>query len=182
MKSDIAGCHLVIVGHSLADPDIKAIVDRALQLNLRSGSGGQITIFAYTRDDGRASLFESRGLTVCFGGLDTLFAELTSRIVHTPATAPPTGDPLDSHPALRPTTIDASHHTVESFIGVGDPDFFLAPFGWDKSIDYEKLEERLDQVSLHHGDELVKHYIRGAYFRYCDTRGIIPFQVPDSSQ
>ena len=27
MKADIAGCHLVILGQSLADPDIKAIVD-----------------------------------------------------------------------------------------------------------------------------------------------------------
>jgi hypothetical protein len=67
--------------------------------------------------------------------------------------------------------------TMESFIGVGNPDFFLAPFGWDKSDDYDKLEEQLDRVSRRHGDELVKHYIRGAYFRYCEARGITPFQM-----
>jgi SIR2-like domain len=62
LKADIAGSHLIIIGHSLADPDIKTIVDRSLDLNTRSGGGGRITIFSYTRDPGRATLFESRGL------------------------------------------------------------------------------------------------------------------------
>jgi hypothetical protein len=57
LKADIAGSHLIIIGHSLADPDIKAIVDRALNPNAKSGGGGRITIFSYTRDEGRATLF-----------------------------------------------------------------------------------------------------------------------------
>ncbi|MEY9234084.1 hypothetical protein ABIF68_002531 [Bradyrhizobium japonicum] len=109
LKADIAGCHLIILGHSLADPDIKSIVDRAVLLNSKSGGGGQITLFSYTRDEGRAALFESRGLTVCFGGLDNFFAELTTRLVHIPASAPSSGDPLDLHPGLRPMTTDAAH-------------------------------------------------------------------------
>jgi len=109
LKADIAGCHLIIIGHSLGDPDIKAIVDRALNLNARSGGGGQITIFSFTKDEGRATLFESRGLAVCFGGLDDFFAGLTSLKVPPPVSAAASGDPLDTHPALRPATIDVAH-------------------------------------------------------------------------
>jgi hypothetical protein len=109
LKADIAGAHLVIIGHSLTDPDIKDIVDRSFDLNTKSGGGGRITVFSYTRDPGRAALFESRGLAVCFGGLDDLFANLTSLIVPVPTTAIPSGDPLDLHPELRPTTIDVAH-------------------------------------------------------------------------
>ena len=57
LKADIAGVHLIVVGHSLADPDIKSIVDRALSLNAKSGGGGRVTFFMFTRDEGRASLF-----------------------------------------------------------------------------------------------------------------------------
>jgi SIR2-like domain len=69
-KADIAGCHLIIIGHSLADPDIKDVIDRALLLISKSGGGGRITAFIFTKDAGRATLFETRGLTVCFGGID----------------------------------------------------------------------------------------------------------------
>jgi hypothetical protein len=83
---------------------------------------------------------------------------------------------------LNDLAIEIDSQTFESFIGVGNPDFFLAPFGWDSSGDYEKLEEQLDQVNRRHGDELVKHYIRGAYFRYCHARGLTPFQASDAAQ
>jgi hypothetical protein len=109
LKADIAGDDLIVIGHSLADPDIKAIVDRALNLNAKSGGGGRITVFVFTRDDGRASLFESRGLVVCFGSLDDFFAALASRIAPSLPAAPPSGDPLDNHPSLRPITIDVAH-------------------------------------------------------------------------
>jgi hypothetical protein len=109
LKADIAGTHLIVIGHSLADPDIKSIVDRALSLNAKSGGGGRVTLFVFTRDDGRATLYESRGLEVCFGGLDDFFAALTGRFIPATASAPASGDPLDDHPALRPTTIDAAH-------------------------------------------------------------------------
>jgi hypothetical protein len=69
-------------------------------------------------------------------------------------------------------------HTLEAFIGVGNPSFFLTPFGWDKAgkKEYDELDEQLNHVTQRHGDELVRHYIRGAYFRYCAERGIAPFK------
>lgn len=78
LKSDLAGAHLIIIGHSLADHDIRAIVDRAVRLRISSGAQTRITLFMYTRDEGRASLYESRGLDVCFGGLDDFSAALCS--------------------------------------------------------------------------------------------------------
>lgn len=117
LKADIAGNHLIIIGHSLADPDIKSIVERTVNLNTKWGGGGRVTIFSFTPDQGRATLFESRGLNVCFGGLDDFFAALTKRIVPEPAAALPSGDPLDAHPALRPATVDIAHQLAT---GVAD--------------------------------------------------------------
>ncbi|MBB4427101.1 hypothetical protein GGD66_005677 [Bradyrhizobium sp. CIR48] len=109
LRADMAGSQLIIIGHSLADPDIKAVVDRALSLNQKSGGSGRVTLFSYTRDDGRALLFESRGMSVCFGGIDDFFAGLTNLIVPPSASASPSGDPLDDRPGLRPTTVDVAH-------------------------------------------------------------------------
>lgn len=109
LQADLAGAHLVIIGHSLADPDIKAVVDRALQLAAKSGGAGRITLFSYSRDEGRAEIFESRGIQVCFGGLDDFFAGLAKRINIAAPTIALTGDPLDIHTALRPATIDVAH-------------------------------------------------------------------------
>ncbi|MBV9984750.1 SIR2 family protein [Bradyrhizobium sp.] len=114
-RADIAGCHLVIIGHSLADPDIKAVIDRALSIISKAGGGGRITAFIFTKDEGRATLFETRGLSVCFGGIDDFFAALTRLIVPVPATSmPASGDPLDLHPELRPTTLDVAHERTSA--------------------------------------------------------------------
>nr|WP_249797643.1 SIR2 family protein [Bradyrhizobium sp. 199] len=112
LRADIAGNHLIVIGHSLADPDIKSVVDRALGLIQKSGGGGRVTLFSFTRDDGRALLFESRGISVCFGGIDDFFAGLTTLIVRPPVAAPATGDPLDEQAGLRPTTIDIAHQVA----------------------------------------------------------------------
>lgn len=111
-RADIAGNHLIVIGHSLADPDIKSVVDRALGLIQKAGGGGRVTLFSFTRDEGRALLFESRGISVCFGGIDDFFAGLTTLIVPPTAAASPSGDPLDEQTGLRPTTIDVAHQAA----------------------------------------------------------------------
>jgi hypothetical protein len=108
LASDLAGASLVIVGHSLKDPHIRAVVDRAVKANQKIGAGGRITLLMYNRDDGLATLHEAKGLNVCFGGLDDFFAGLISKIVGSPVPTTNTSDPLDSVPALRPATIDAA--------------------------------------------------------------------------
>ncbi|MCJ2112906.1 SIR2 family protein [Methylobacterium sp. E-025] len=108
LKADVGASHLIIIGHSLADPDIKFVVNRALSLINRSGLQSRITLLLYTRDDGRATLFEGRGVEVVFGGLDDFFAGLVARIEPKPALVN-SKDPLDRVPALRPVTVEVSH-------------------------------------------------------------------------
>jgi hypothetical protein len=109
LKSDLAGAHLIIIGHSLADHDIRAMVDRAVRLKISSGAQTRITLLMYTRDEGRATLYESRGLDVCFGGLDDFFGGMVQHIVGATVLATGTSDPLDAVPALRTSTIDVAH-------------------------------------------------------------------------
>ena len=109
LKGDLVGAHLVIIGHSLADPDIRSVVDRVLRLRGAAGSASKVSLLLYTPDQGRADLFEARGMDVCFGGLDDFFAGMVEHIVPSAAPAPNTGDPLDVVHALRPSTIDVVH-------------------------------------------------------------------------
>ena len=78
-KSDLAGAHLIIIGHSLADPDIKDVVARAVAINSQSLGGGRIALMLYSKDEDRAALYENRGIEVCFGGIDEFFAELARK-------------------------------------------------------------------------------------------------------
>ncbi len=112
-KSDVNISNLIIIGHSLADPDIKGIVNRALSFK-NDGSTGTITLLMFSVDEGRASLFEQRGITVCFGGIDEFFANLAQhgpehRVVHKDIE-----DPLDSAPALIPVTKSVRHEIETS--------------------------------------------------------------------
>lgn len=108
LKGDLAGGRLIIIGYSLADPDIREAVTRALALNARAETGGQIVLLLYTKDLDRASLYEKRGLQVCFAGVDEFFAGLTERHF---GGAPKidANNPLDQNPALRPVTLDVEH-------------------------------------------------------------------------
>ena len=109
LKSDLAGAQLVIIGHSLADRDVRDIVDRALKLRASSGSATKISLLMYKPDEGRAGLFEARGLEVCFSGLDEFFGGMVQHIVAEPPRLALSIDPLDNVPALRTSTIDVSH-------------------------------------------------------------------------
>lgn len=110
LRADLAGGTLFIIGHSLADPDIRAIVNRAAQINARSGGSGRIILMSFSRDDGRAALLEARNMTVTFGGLDEFFAELAKRIDPSAnATIAGSADSLDTVTDLRPSTTDAGH-------------------------------------------------------------------------
>ena len=108
LKADIGQAHLIVIGHSLADDDIRTVVNRTLSLKAKSGLHSRITLLLYTRDEGRAALFEARGVEVVFGGLDDFFAGLVGRLDPKPPATTST-DPLDQIVALRPATLDAAH-------------------------------------------------------------------------
>lgn len=108
LKGDLAGSDLIIIGHSLADPDIKAIVNRAAAINAKILSPGRICLLMYTPDEDRASLFENRGIKVAFGGIDEFFAALAPKIPK--ATTLPNDLPvLERFPVLEPVTVDVAH-------------------------------------------------------------------------
>lgn len=108
LRGDLPGANLVIIGQSLADPDLKAIVDRAARLNAKAGNQGQIFILVYTKDDNRGILFEQRGLTVAFGGIDDFFAELALSSVKPNPKKATSGDPIDDIVAMSPFTVDVA--------------------------------------------------------------------------
>jgi hypothetical protein len=108
-KADLADSTLIIIGHSLADPDIRQLIDRAITLNTQALSGGRITLFMYTSDADRALLHENQGLRVVFGGIDEFFAELARKSPSHVLVAKASEDPLDQHPDLKPSTVDVAY-------------------------------------------------------------------------
>lgn len=110
LKSDMAGAHLIIVGHALGDPDIRDIVNRSMELASAVPGAWKISLLLFVRDENRALLFEKRGMSVCFGGIDELFAELARKLPREPSEGS-SGDPLDDAPNLRPVTIDVAHQS-----------------------------------------------------------------------
>lgn len=112
LKADIHGANMVIIGHSLADEDIKSIANRAAEIATKAGGTSKITLLMYTRDANRASLWEKRGFHVCFGGIDDFFSSIASKLPDSSPLYVSATQPLDHAPGLRPITIDVSHSVV----------------------------------------------------------------------
>ncbi|ABF64057.1 hypothetical protein TM1040_1324 [Ruegeria sp. TM1040] len=79
MRGDLAGADLVIIGQSLSDPDMDTLVRRAVKINEKALSPGQITLLIYSENQSRALLQERKGLRVVFGGIDEFFTRLDKR-------------------------------------------------------------------------------------------------------
>ena len=110
LKSDLAGAALIIVGHSLADPDIKAIVKRAMTLRREAMNADSIYLFMYTHNADLAELHESYGLKVCFGGIDEFAAALTRHGPSYVKAYEDTDEPLEASQLLPPVTVDVRHN------------------------------------------------------------------------
>lgn len=108
LKGDLTECDLVIIGHSLSDPDIRAIAHRALKIKKDSQSSQNIILLIYTRDENRALLYENQGFRIAFGGVDDFFLEMAK---NAPAEAAVYSDDdlLSRYASLTPTTYDISH-------------------------------------------------------------------------
>lgn len=109
LKHDLNGANLVVIGYSLSDSHIKEIINRAIELNGKSFSPASVSLILYQRDENRAYLYERRGVTVAFGGLDEFFLELQKQCAAKTLVYSSTGDPLDKAPILRPITLDVAH-------------------------------------------------------------------------
>jgi len=104
-KHDLNGGSVVIVGYSLADQHIKDLVSRAISINNKSYSPTSINLVLYTKDEGRAAIFERRGVKVSFGSVDDFFVELQKTNTPNKMVYKSTGDPLDNQSILQPVTL-----------------------------------------------------------------------------
>jgi SIR2-like domain len=107
LKADIdPGTSVVIIGQSLADEDLRDVVQRAISINQKAKAAGRISLLLYQRDENRAKLFELRGIRIVFGGLDDFFNALGLRFKDSKPPILDTTNPLDFITRLRPITID----------------------------------------------------------------------------
>jgi hypothetical protein len=106
LRSDLAGAHLLIIGYSLADPEIKEIITRAASINKQTMGSGRISLLLYSKDQNLALLYENRGIEVCFAGIDEFFAELARKRPPSAVRDLDSGRPLSKVPALSPITVD----------------------------------------------------------------------------
>ncbi len=100
---------VLIIGHSLADPDLTPILNEAISRKRSSGATGKLYALIYTPDPNRAALLEQRGFDICFGGLDDFFAAIGAAGPAEQLVFTDMGDLLSAAPALRPVTVDVNH-------------------------------------------------------------------------
>jgi hypothetical protein len=109
LKSDLSpGTLVVIIGQSLADEDLREVVQRAITINQKVLSGGRITMLLYQPDENRALLLENRGIRVAFGGLDDFFSALSKKPSTSVNELTDAGSPLEVVTSLRPITWDVN--------------------------------------------------------------------------
>lgn len=112
LKHDLAGSDLIIIGHSLSDPHISEIIERAVSISKKAMEIGSIYLFMYTPNEERAELHEIRGLKVCFAGIDEFATALTKYGPSLVTAYQESDDPLDTSRYLSPITIDI-HHSLQ---------------------------------------------------------------------
>ena len=104
MKGDLAGAHLVVIGQSLKDRDLKDLVDRAARLARASDT--KVYLLLYDKNEDLASLYERRGITVAFGGIDEFFVELAKGNVRQAKQPSAAEDMMDRIPGLAASAIE----------------------------------------------------------------------------
>ncbi len=70
--------NFVFVGYSLADPNIKEFVDKAIALSKTQETSGDLYLLIFEEDELEAMRWEQRGLKVAFGSLDKLLSSLAT--------------------------------------------------------------------------------------------------------
>lgn len=113
LDADLMTSDVVIVGQSLADRHLKALMTQAAQLQAQRGAPGRLFAVVYERDEDRAALFHRRGISTSFGGLDEFLYELSQ--THEPKSPSEVdeGNRLLLKPVLRTAAIDVDQMTME---------------------------------------------------------------------
>lgn len=117
--------NLLVVGHSLSDPDLNAVLHEAVRRRQRSGSIGRVYALVYTRDENRALLVEQRGVKVAFGGLDDLLAAFADK-GNFSNNVESAADPVEAVAGLSSTVLSV-RHAIEHQVRDTARMFFGAP-------------------------------------------------------
>lgn len=152
LKNDLNSHDVVIIGQSLADPDLDKLVKRALKIRQKSYSSARIFLLVYTQDDNRAMLLERKGLQVAFGGIDDFFFELAKQSDQLVPVFETSDDPLIQSAILRSITVDIEHQANQippdfaKMFGGAAPSYadIRAGFTFPRSLK-DKISEKLQQ-------------------------------------
>lgn len=106
--SEVSRNDFLVIGHSLSDPDLNAMLAEIIRRKKSSGAPGQLYALIYTRDDNRAALLTQKGFKVCFGGIDEFFSALAQYKEVPVVDVSTTGSLVDGFPRLRPNTLNIS--------------------------------------------------------------------------
>jgi hypothetical protein len=98
---------VVIIGQSLADEDLRGVIQKVIEIHKKAYTGGRIALLLYTPDPNRAAVYELRGIRVTFGGVDDFFSALARKQPDDKQVQINTPDLLDFSPALRAETNSA---------------------------------------------------------------------------
>lgn len=96
---------VLIIGHSLSDPDLRTLVNEAQKQKTTYGAPGKLFLFIYEKNDDYSLIFESRGLSVCFGGIDEFFNHILRQTPSQQHVLSVTTDVLDRAPILATCTL-----------------------------------------------------------------------------
>ncbi len=76
LGADLVTKDVLVVGQSLADEHLRALIRETLKLRATVGTPSRVFVVSFERDEDRASLLQSRGAEVYFGDLDALLDNL----------------------------------------------------------------------------------------------------------
>jgi len=102
----------IIIGQSLEDPDLKRLVDIAVESKKNQGAPGKLSLLCYEVNEDRALIYEAKGLEVCFGGIDDFFSEIATKMASVVLLPGFSEDPLDHAKSLKPATYDVKTRRV----------------------------------------------------------------------
>ncbi len=76
LYQSLSSIDVVFVGYSISDPNIKSIINKAMDAVREQGYAGRVFCLFYDPADERSRIFEAKGIRVAFGGIDDFVASL----------------------------------------------------------------------------------------------------------
>ena len=144
----------LIIGNSLQDLDLKKLIDDVIKIKKSKGAPGSVYLFIFEKNENQSIIYESRGLHVCFGGVDEFFSSLHSHQSPSKLLISDSDDILDIDRRVHPATTTVSTSRAKQAGNLnrmfnGSPANYADILrGWTFDRDFsEKLEHQLAESS-----------------------------------